>query len=68
MCLNLMHLGQREVLFVHELCLLIELIEKSPRERTENCIVWFFSGNIMYTFKLRSRTEGEESRCDKLQR
>lgn len=42
MCLNLMHLGQREVLFVHELCLLIELIEKSPRERTENCIVCFF--------------------------
>lgn len=63
-----MHLGHREVLFEHELCLLIELVKKSPCERTESCILsFFFSGNIMHTFKLRSPTEGKESRCDKLQ-
>lgn len=63
-----MHLGHREVLFVHELCLLIEPIEKSPCERPERYILFFFfSGNIMYTFKLRSPAEGKESRRDKVQ-
>lgn len=70
---SFIHLGSKEVLFVHELCLLIKLVEKSPCERTENWWSFFFFFlppflcNIMYTFKLRSPTEGKESRCEELQ-